>query len=105
MAGTSKRKAPAGNNTSSTKRAHGSGGKSRAPDAGGTTGTSTGSGADSAAAGGSGGQDAENKGSGARRRNPHGIAPDDVDEAAKPTQRAFQRHIRMAAGLLTAVLE
>ncbi|KAJ6603671.1 hypothetical protein B0H10DRAFT_2195833 [Mycena sp. CBHHK59/15] len=49
-----------------------------------------------------GGQDAENKGSGARRRNPHGIAPSDVDEAAKPTQRALQRHIRMAAGLLTA---
>ncbi|KAJ7898356.1 hypothetical protein B0H13DRAFT_2337528 [Mycena leptocephala] len=37
-----------------------------------------------------------------RRRNPHGIAPDDVDDAAKPTQRAFQRHIRMSSGLLTA---
>ncbi|KAJ7810603.1 hypothetical protein B0H14DRAFT_3880493 [Mycena olivaceomarginata] len=49
-----------------------------------------------------GGEDAQNKESGARRRNPHGIAPSDVDEAAKPTQRAFQRHIRMATGLLTA---
>ncbi|KAJ6626405.1 hypothetical protein B0H10DRAFT_2429953 [Mycena sp. CBHHK59/15] len=98
----SKRKSPAGNNTSSTKRARRSGGKSRAPDAGGTSGTSTGSGADSTAADGSGGQDAENKGMGVRRRNPHGIAPSDVDEAAKPTQRALQRHIRMAAGLLTA---
>ncbi|KAJ7094901.1 hypothetical protein C8R43DRAFT_1236452 [Mycena crocata] len=37
-----------------------------------------------------------------RRRNPHGIAPDDVEQNAKPTQRAFQRHIRMACGLLTA---
>ncbi|KAJ6626355.1 hypothetical protein B0H10DRAFT_2185787, partial [Mycena sp. CBHHK59/15] len=49
-----------------------------------------------------GGQDAENKGSGARRRNLHGIAPSDIDVAAKPTQRVLQRHIHMAAGLLTA---
>ncbi|KAJ7809213.1 hypothetical protein B0H14DRAFT_3481680 [Mycena olivaceomarginata] len=48
-----------------------------------------------------GGEDEQNKESGARRRNPHGIAPSDVDEAAKPTQ-AFQHHICMATGLLTA---
>ncbi|KAJ7349850.1 hypothetical protein DFH08DRAFT_807188 [Mycena albidolilacea] len=41
-------------------------------------------------------------GGGGSRRNPHRIAPDDVADAAKPTQSAFQRHIRLLADVLTA---
>ncbi|KAF7357358.1 hypothetical protein MSAN_01331700 [Mycena sanguinolenta] len=53
------------------------------------------------ASGSDGGAAATEVKGGGRRRNPHGIAPSDVEDEAKPTQRAFQRHIRMACGLLT----
>ncbi|KAJ7799348.1 hypothetical protein B0H14DRAFT_3491646 [Mycena olivaceomarginata] len=77
------------------KRPAASASSGQAPSAGGSA---------DAAAGGAGksGDSPESGGGGGRRRNPHGIAPDDVEDEAKPTQRAFQRHIRMACGLLTA---
>ncbi|KAJ6589314.1 hypothetical protein B0H19DRAFT_1058339 [Mycena capillaripes] len=107
MAGTSppKRKSTGpGCGPSSTKKQRGTAGKGKAPEAGGAAGTSsTGGGAAAPAGAASGAKDDDgDKEGGALRRNPHGIAPNDIDEAAKPTQRAFQRHIRMAAGLLTA---
>ncbi|KAJ6570369.1 hypothetical protein B0H10DRAFT_2237886 [Mycena sp. CBHHK59/15] len=88
----------------STKKQRGTARKGKAPNAGGTTGTSsTGGGAAAAAGAASGAQDDDgDKEGGACQRNPHGIVPSDVDEAARPTQRAFQCHICMAAGLLTA---
>ncbi|KAJ6559342.1 hypothetical protein B0H10DRAFT_2240471 [Mycena sp. CBHHK59/15] len=93
----------AGNGRTNTKRARGTNTKAKGPDVGGATGTSSADAppgpADGAAAS---EKDKEENETRAHRRNPHGIAPDDVDEKAKPTQRAFQRHIRMAAGLLTA---
>ncbi|KAJ6622085.1 hypothetical protein B0H10DRAFT_2214685 [Mycena sp. CBHHK59/15] len=100
----SKRKSSAASNgRTNTKRARGTNTKAKGPDVGGATGTSSADAppgpADGAAAS---EKDKEENETRARRRNPHGIAPDDVDEKAKPTQRAFQRHIRMAAGLLTA---
>ncbi|KAJ7163691.1 hypothetical protein C8R46DRAFT_1036566 [Mycena filopes] len=103
MAGTSrnnKRKsASAGGAPSGTKKPRGTTGKGKAPDTPAAGPSSAGAGADPAA---NTASEEKDKESGGRRRNPHGIAPNDVDDAAKPTQRAFQRHIRMAAGLLTA---
>ncbi|KAJ7898223.1 hypothetical protein B0H14DRAFT_3573560 [Mycena olivaceomarginata] len=106
MAGTSPPKREAtgpGRRTSSTKKQRRKAGKGNARDTGGTAGTSSSTGGGAAAAGATSGEhDDADKEIGARRRNPHGITPSDVEEGAKPTQRAFQRHIRMAAGLLTA---
>ncbi|KAJ7816734.1 hypothetical protein B0H14DRAFT_3743162 [Mycena olivaceomarginata] len=106
MAGTSppKRKATGpGRGTSSTKKQRGTAGKGNARNTGGTAGTSSSTGGGAAAAGAASGEhDNADKEEGVRRRNPHGIAPSDVEEGVKPIQRVFQCHIRMAAGLLTA---
>ncbi|KAJ6617698.1 hypothetical protein B0H10DRAFT_2218417 [Mycena sp. CBHHK59/15] len=95
----------AGTPTSKTKKhrsktAHGkqpaaSASSGQAPSAGGSGG---------GAAGGAENNDVpeNDSGGGGPRRNPHGIAPDDVTDEAKTTQRAFQRHIHMACSLLTA---
>ncbi|KAJ7910540.1 hypothetical protein B0H13DRAFT_2329236 [Mycena leptocephala] len=100
----SKRKSSAGGSgRANTKRARGTNAKGKAPDVGGAANTSsTGAAPGDAAGAASAEKDKEENETRARRRNPHGIAPDDVDDKAKPTQRAFQRHIRMAAGLLIA---
>ncbi|KAJ7898519.1 hypothetical protein B0H14DRAFT_2557019 [Mycena olivaceomarginata] len=85
-----------------TKRARGTNTKEKAPNIGGTASTSSAGPPPGAATGAASAEkDKEENETRARRRNPHGIAPDDVDDKAKQTQ-AFQCHIRMAAGLLTA---
>lgn len=72
---------------SSTKKQRGPAGKGKSHDTGGANSTgSGGAGVDPATGAASGGEDPEDKESGARRRNPHGIAPSDVNDAAKPTQ-------------------
>ncbi|KAJ7498434.1 hypothetical protein B0H11DRAFT_1800815 [Mycena galericulata] len=108
-AGTKRKSNNSGSGPSNTKKS-----RSKATGKGAATGATAGEAppdAGNSAAGASGGGDSggaagektAGKGDrGGRSRNPHGIARDDVDESAKPTQRAFQRHIRMACGLLTA---
>ncbi|KAJ7197081.1 hypothetical protein C8J57DRAFT_1546280 [Mycena rebaudengoi] len=89
----------------STKKARGKAQQKGAAAAGSSGNAAAGgSGSSSASGGPVGGSNVGNSDGGGRRRNPHGIAPDDVEEAAKPTQRAFQCHIRMACGLLTAAV-
>ncbi|KAJ7608163.1 hypothetical protein FB45DRAFT_1129986 [Roridomyces roridus] len=88
----------------------GAAGGGAAGTASGTAGAATGAaGASGAAAGSSGGSEAAGAPTAANadpkpktRRKQHGIAPDNVPEFAKATQRAFQRHIRMACSLFTA---
>ncbi|KAJ7828804.1 hypothetical protein B0H13DRAFT_2372937 [Mycena leptocephala] len=100
----SKRKSSAGGSRrANTKRARRTNAKGKAPDVGGAASTSsTGAHPGTAAGVASAEKDKEENETRARQRNLHGIAPDDVDDKAKPTQRAFQHHICMAAGLLTA---
>lgn len=71
----------------STKKARGKAQQKGAAAAGSSGNAAAGgSGSSSASGGPVGGSNVGNSDGGGRRRNPHGIAPDDVEEAAKPTQ-------------------
>jgi hypothetical protein len=107
----SKRKSSAGSGgRTNTKKARGTNTMGKAPDIGGAASTSSagappGATTDAASAE----KDKQENETRARRRNPHGIAPDDVDDKAKPTQVCLlipliPSHILMAlipAGLPT----
>ncbi|KAJ7912804.1 hypothetical protein B0H13DRAFT_1874512 [Mycena leptocephala] len=77
----SKRKSSAGGSgRANTKRARGTNTKGKAPDVGGAASTSsTGAAPGDAAGAASAEKDKEENETRAHRRNPHGIAPDDVD--------------------------